>query len=109
MACYSSNTTSGCEVLCYHLSDDVSTGDKSPGLTTPEGTDDINTTKTLKGIITEGNIDDTNGWRYLFTGLFFYVYTKSSNPKNPEGPTPQAPNLILSSKPQPLNPTPKPP
>ena len=28
---------------------------------------------------------------YLFPGFFFYVYTKSYNPKNPEGPTLQAP------------------
>ena len=30
----------------------------------------------------------------FFQGLFFYVYIESSNPKNPKGPTPQAPNLI---------------
>ena len=30
----------------------------------------------------------------FFPGLFFYVHIKSSNPKNPEGPTPQAPNPI---------------
>ena len=31
---------------------------------------------------------------FFFPGLFFYVYIESSNPKNPEGPTPQAPNPI---------------
>ena len=31
---------------------------------------------------------------FFFPGLFFYVYIESPNPKNPEGPTPQAPNPI---------------
>ena len=31
---------------------------------------------------------------FFFTGLFFYVYIESPNLKNPEGPTPQAPNPI---------------
>ena len=30
----------------------------------------------------------------FFPGLFFYVYIESPNTKNPEGPTPQAPNPI---------------
>ena len=38
----------------------------------------------------------------FFPGLFFYVYIASPNPKNPEGPTPQA--LNPSTK----NPNPKP-
>ena len=29
---------------------------------------------------------------HFFPGLFFYVYIESPNPKNPEDPTPQAPN-----------------
>ena len=49
---------------------------------------------------------------FFFPGLFFYVYIESPNPKNPEGPTPQAPNPI-NWKPQPKKtqnktPTPKP-
>ena len=32
---------------------------------------------------------------FLFQGLFFYVYMESPNPKNPEGPTPRAPNHII--------------
>ena len=59
-------------------------------------------------------------WRYVMRligtifipGLFFYVYIESPNPKNPEGPTPQAPNPI-NWKPQPqkpkIRPQPKPP
>ena len=39
----------------------------------------------------------------FFPGLFFYVYVESPNPKNPEGPTPQAPNPI-NWKPQPQKP-----
>ena len=31
---------------------------------------------------------------FFFPGLFFYVYIESPNSKNPEGPTPQAPNPI---------------
>ena len=31
---------------------------------------------------------------FFFPGLFFYVYIESPNPRNPEGPTPQAPNPI---------------
>ena len=43
-------------------------------------------------------------WRTIFSpGLFFYVYIESPNPKNPEGPTPQAPNPI-NWKPQPQKP-----
>ena len=30
----------------------------------------------------------------FFPGLFFYVYIERPKPKNPEGPTPQAPNPI---------------
>ena len=39
----------------------------------------------------------------FFPGLFFYVYMESPSPKNPDGPTPQAPNPI-NWKPQPQNP-----
>ena len=39
----------------------------------------------------------------FFPGLFFYVYIESPNPKNPEGPTPQALNPI-NWKPQPQKP-----
>ena len=31
---------------------------------------------------------------HFFQGLFFYVYMESPSPKNPDGPTPQAPNPI---------------
>ena len=37
---------------------------------------------------------------FFSDGLFFYVYIETPNPKNPEGPTPQAPNPI-NWKPQP--------
>ena len=33
----------------------------------------------------------------FFPGLFFYVHIKSSNPKNPEGPTPQAQTLGIGN------------
>ena len=36
----------------------------------------------------------------IFPGLLFYVHIESPNPKNPEGPTLQAPNPI-NWKPQP--------
>ena len=32
---------------------------------------------------------------FFFPGLYFYVYIESPNPKNPAGPTPQAPNPII--------------
>ena len=38
----------------------------------------------------------------LFPGLFFYDYIESPNPKkNPEGPTPQAPNPTNKKTPTP--------
>ena len=40
---------------------------------------------------------------FFFPGLFSYVYIESPNPKNPEGPTPQAQNPI-NWKPQPQKP-----
>ena len=40
---------------------------------------------------------------FFFPGLFFHVYIESQNPKNPEGPSPQAPNPI-NWKPQPQKP-----
>ena len=39
---------------------------------------------------------------FLFPGWFFYVYMKSFNPKNPEGPTSLAPNPS-SESPKPKN------
>ena len=46
---------------------------------------------------------------FFFPGLFFYVYIESPNPKNPEGPTPQAQQLkTLTPKTQYKTPTPKP-
>ena len=52
---------------------------------------------------------------FFFPGLFFYVYIESPNPKNPAGPTPQAPNPINwkhqtqkpDTRPQPQNPKPQ--
>ena len=51
---------------------------------------------------------------HFFPGLLFYVYIESPNPKNPEDPTPQAPNPTnwklqpqkSNLKPYPQNPKP---
>ena len=43
----------------------------------------------------------------FYTGLFFYAYIESPNPKNSEGPTPQALNPI-NLKPQPQTPNTRP-
>ena len=47
------------------------------------------------------------GSTIFFPGLFFYVYIERPNPKNHEGPTPQAQNPI-NKKPQTQYKTPTP-